>query len=168
MKARWVLIACLVMTSAFSQTTSVKPCAAPESDQFDFWLGTWDAVYNDSIHATNEITKDLDGCVIHEHFKDPFSKLNGNSWSVYNTKTQKWQQTWVDNQGGYIVLTGDFKDGKMTLFTEPTTGPKGNKVQYRMLYQNITGKSFDWSWDSTRDEGKTWQVNWAIRYKRIK
>ncbi len=164
---RSTLIAlCLLFSANLFSQNQPKPCSAPESSQFDFWVGNWGLTYNDSLHASNEVTKDLDGCVIHEHFKDPFSRMNGNSWSVYNAQTKKWQQTWVDNQGGYIVLTGAFNDGKMVLFTEPTTGPKGNKIQYRMVYHNITPQSFDWSWDLTRDEGKTWQANWVIHYQR--
>src|SRR5581483_10916459 len=88
----------------YSQNVNVKPCSTPEANQFDFWLGNWDLTYNDTMHASNQITKELESCVIHEKFKDPATKYFGESWSVYNPKTKKWQQTWVDSQGGYIVL----------------------------------------------------------------
>ncbi len=169
MKQGFVIFIILMSAKIFSQTNAIsKPCSAPESNQFDFWLGSWNLTYNDTVHASNTISRDLDGCVIYEHFNDPTSKLNGNSWSVYNSKTKKWQQTWVDNQGGYIVLTGEMKEGKMILFTEPAIGPKGKKLQYRMTFFNILKESFNWNWESTTDEGATWQPGWAIHYQRKK
>jgi len=146
-----------------AQTT--PPCASAECKQFDFWVGDWQLNYKDTMNATNTITKDMDGCVIHEHFNDPANKYKGESWSVYNPKIDKWQQTWVDNTAGYITLTGEFKDGTMTLYTEPMT-VNNVTTQYRMLYHNITPVSFDWDWDISTDAGKTWLSKWHISYKR--
>ena len=158
----------LIAVNCYSQTAPNKPCSSTEASQFDFWLGNWDLTYNDTMHAVNLITKDLDNCVIHEHFKSPSTKYFGESWSVYNPKTKKWQQTWVDSQGGYITLNGVFENATMTLYTEPFIDQKGNKVQYRMLFNNITADKFDWNWDVTNDEGKTWKSSWEIHYKRAK
>ena len=149
-----------------AHTASAKPCSANECKQFDFWIGEWNLTYNDTSHATNRITKEMDGCLIHEHFNDPQNKYIGESWSVYNPQKKIWQQTWVDNQGGYIALTGEFKDGKMVLNTALQLMPDGTKKQSRMVYYNITQNSFDWDWEATTDEGKTWTNNWRIHYKR--
>jgi hypothetical protein len=35
-----------------------------------------------------------------------------------------------------------------------------------MVWKNISAAEFDWSWEASRDGGKTWQVNWPIHYKR--
>ena len=152
--------------NVLAQTNAPKPCTAPECSQFDFWIGDWSLTYNDTMHAVNRISKEMDGCLIHEHFYDAAKSYAGESWSVYNPLTKLWQQTWVDNQGGYIVLTGVFKDGRMTLFTEPAPMTGGGKQQFRMVYYNITADTFDWIWESTIDEGKTWKINWRIHYKR--
>ncbi|MES1219699.1 MAG: hypothetical protein ABUT20_29635, partial [Bacteroidota bacterium] len=92
----------------------------------------------------------------------------GMSWSMYNPKTAEWQQTWVDNKGGYIVLTGKFINGEMTLSTQPMVTPKGNKIVSRMVFYHIKPDSFDWNWENTSDEGKTWKLNWQIHYQRRK
>lgn len=151
--------------TVLAQAATHKPCSAAECSQFDFWLGDWELTYNDTVHATNRITKEMDGCLIHEHFRDPTNKYTGESWSVYNPKIRKWCQTWVDNQGGYIVLTGVFSNGRMVLFTEPLT-LNGTTTQNRMVFYNITPYSFDWDWDATTDEGKTWVNKWRIHYHR--
>lgn len=167
MKKAFVLLT-IIMLTAMSDTINAqqqKPCTAPECSQFDFWLGDWRLTYNDTSHATNTITKEMNGCVIHEHFNDEVKLYHGESWSVYNPKTKLWQQTWVDDQGEYIVLTGTYSDGKMTLTTEPAMN-NGVKIINRMVFHNITKDSFDWEWEATIDEGKTWKNNWHIHYQR--
>lgn len=144
-----------------------QPCTAPECSQFDFWLGKWDLIDNDTVKASNVITKEMDGCMIHERFNNPAKNYKGESWSMYSPGLKKWQQTWVDNLGTYITLSGVFENGEMTLYTEPHTS-NGMKTIKRMVYYNIKKDSFDWRWESSMDDGKTWQENWLIHYKRKK
>ena len=152
----------------FAQKPPVSSCSFPEASQFDFWVGEWDAIYSDTLKpAYNKITKPYDNCIIEENFSDPNSGFKGKSVSGYDPQTKKWQQTWVDNQGAYIALTGEFKDGKMQLNNE-ILKQDGEKVLQRMLFYNISGGSFDWSWDSSVDDGKSWTVNWKIHYVRKK
>jgi hypothetical protein len=157
-----------ICNSMSAQTPNKNACNSPEATQFDFWLGTWEGYYSDTLKpALNSITKPIGNCVIEENFKDPNNGFLGKSFSVFNPQTKKWQQTWVDNQAGYITLTGEFKDGSMQLNTE-VLKPNGSKVWQRMIYFNIKDDSFDWNWEASTDEGKTWTVNWQIHYKRMK
>jgi hypothetical protein len=97
------------------------PCTSPESRQLDFWVGDWDLSWPGPAGkpggtGTNHVEKTLGGCVIEEHFTgNPPSRLLGHSVSTYNAREKAWKQTWVDNQGAYIDLTGEFKDGEMRL-----------------------------------------------------
>jgi hypothetical protein len=142
-----------------------KPCSSQEASQFDFWVGAWDLTWSDTVTGTNTITKELNGCVIHENFNSPSTNFSGKSYSVYNTDKGIWQQTWVDNQGGYLDFTGGLEEDNMIL-SRSFTGPKGNYVIQRMVFFNITNDSLDWSWESSLDSGKTWNQNWLIHYKR--
>ena len=163
---------CVLLASA-QQPAPPKPCTAPEAAQFDFWVGDWEASWpgaqgSPAGTGSNHITKTMDGCVIEEHFDGSGSNgLVGHSVSVYVAKAGKWKQTWVDNQGGYLDFVGEFKDGQMVLAREAVT-PKGVKVRQRMVWKNIQPKSFDWSWEQSTDDGKSWQVLWPIRYLRKK
>ena len=147
-----------------------KPCSAPEASQFDFWVGDWIATWGDTLHGTNRIEKMFGNCTIHENFSDPRMGFLGQSWSVYNTNYKQWQQTWVDNQGGYIALTGGMVADSMILKTEERTVPvklsPTGKLISRMVYYNIKKDSFDWSWQSSTDGGNSWKTNWLIHYKR--
>ena len=143
-----------------------KPCSAPEASQFDFWIGDWDLTWNDTSHGTNSIHKIMGGCTVSENFYDPSMNYSGNSWSVFNPRLGIWQQTWVDNQGGYIALKGKFENGEMTLTTDTRKAPDGKDVIFRMVFYNIASNKFDWRWESTKDNGSTWKTNWLIHYKR--
>jgi hypothetical protein len=159
--------------SLWAQAPAQKPCSAPEAAQFDFWVGEWEANWEENAAAkmpkgrgTNRITKAMDGCVIEEQFDGQEAiGLRGMSVSVYVPQTKEWKQTWVDNSGGYLGFGGGFKDGEMVLVRE-AVGPKGARFHQRMVWKNITADRFDWSWERSLDGGKTWAVNWAISYKR--
>ncbi len=78
----------------------------------------------------------------------------------------EWKQTWVDNQGGYLDFTGNFNNNKMILHRS-AIDKNGNKFMQRMIYYNITENSFDWNWEISKDNGKTWNSRWQIHYSRI-
>src|ERR1043165_5300273 len=48
--------------------------------------------------ATNVVTREDDGCVLHESWTAPRSV--GQSFNIYDRSRGKWFQTWVDNSGG--------------------------------------------------------------------
>ena len=91
--------------------------------------------------------------------------LRGMSVSIYDVRSGAWKQTWVDNQGGYLDFTGEFKDGQMILSRQAKT-PDGKPVQQRMVWKNIFPAAFDWSWERSLDGGQTWQVLWPLHYQR--
>ena len=95
-----------------------KPGAASEEKQFDFWLGQWELSWpaeqmggeaGEVHHGTNTVTKILDDRVIQETFRFQAGSFNGHSVSVFNPSKRIWQQTWVDNQGSYLLFD-EFSD----------------------------------------------------------
>jgi hypothetical protein len=167
-----LLLSLLSAAALFAQSTTqapTNPCTATQQKQFDFWVGEWEATWpgqngSPAGHGANSITRVLDGCVVQESFvgQPPF---RGTSLSLFDVKTGKWKQTWVDNQGSYLDFVGEFKDGQMILQRE-ATGPDGKPFLQRMVWKNIAANEFDWSWEASHDAGKTWQVQWPIHYKR--
>src|SRR5688500_6149283 len=103
-----------------------------ESSQLDFWVGKWKCV--GEMHAPdgkktrtegkNVIKRSFDGKVIEEQFS--MDGFRGMSVSVYDPRAKLWRQTWVDNSGGYIALTGTFENGKMILTTIPRPAAPNN------------------------------------------
>jgi hypothetical protein len=142
-------------------------CSQPEAKQFDFWVGKWNLEWGTGSKGRNVIERSLGGCVIVEHFDGtPAIPLRGMSVSTYNAPRGKWQQTWVDNQGGYLDFVGEYKDSKMTLQRRATVN--GKEVMQRMVWYDILKDSLQWNWERSDDEGKTWTVLWKIKYTRKK
>jgi len=136
-----------------------------EAHQFDFWLGEWEAAWGDGERGTNVVRAVLDDAVILENFDGrPGTPLIGMSVSVYHPALGKWQQTWVDNQGGYLDFVGEFATGQMVLQRSATR--QGQTFWQRMVWYNIEREQFDWNWERSDDGGQTWQVMWQIHYTR--
>lgn len=143
------------------------------SPDLDFWVGTWDLAWpvpgdttGQRAHGTNTITKTYGGCVIEERFTAD-TGLEGMSISVFNSRFRLWQQTWADNAGSYIVLTGRRDaDGHMVLSTEPFTNAQGQTQINRMTWRDITEDALTWHWQRSLDGGESWQTVWSIDYRR--
>ncbi len=157
---------------AFLTVTVQRAQVPPETRQFDFWIGSWNAVgkmsagpgkWQDTAGA-NKISHIMNGFTVQEEFT--MGATRGSSWSVFDVPHKLWRQTWVDNSGSYIALSGKFEDGKMVLTTLPD--PSRPKSVHRMTYSNITPEAFDWDWEGSRDGGTTWNLMWHLHYTRKK
>jgi hypothetical protein len=133
----------------------------PEN-QFDFWLGEWEARWGEDEKGTNCVTRILDGKIVQEDFAAP--GLHGMSFSAYDPQRQLWCQTWVDDQGNYFDFTGTFEDGKMTLVRDAIV--RGEKCKQRMVWYDIEEQQFNWNWERSDDGGNTWRLLWQIHYTR--
>ena len=140
---------------------------------YDFWIGEWDLEWDDGNGeiglGTNSIKRVLAGSVIEENFVSKDGNLAGylgRSLSVFNPNTTAWSQTWVDNQGGYIPFDGDVnKDGNRVFKTKSRIVNEATVIS-RMVFYDITEDSLTWDWETTNDDGKTWILNWKIKYSR--
>ena len=172
MKNLLIALLCIATINASPQNNPSSPCALPEASQFDFWLGDWNGTWSDTLHGTNHVEKIMEGCTVQENFADPRLNYLGKSWTVYNKNYKLWQQTWVDNQGGYISLTGGKTGDSMILTTQERSVPVNisatGKLISRMVFYNIQQQSFDWNWEASTDGGKSWKLNWHIHYIRKK
>lgn len=161
---------CTINTMAFDisiQDAKHDSCNTPEANQFDFWIGEWNLEWDEENRGSNVIEKTLDGCVITENFDGtPSIDLRGKSVSMFNQRTGKWHQTWVDNQGSYLDFTGEFQDGKMVL--QRTSVINEEDVLQRMVWYEIEEDSLLWNWERSDDNGETWTVLWKIHYERVK
>jgi hypothetical protein len=136
----------------------------------DFWVGDWimmtrtrtsfeKAEYAEG-KAENTITKIQDGKVVHENCRG--ENLKGESWSVFAPQKGKWQQTWVDNSGGYMLFEGG-KDGSDFVLNLLNPAPDR---QARMVFRDVKPDSFTWNWEQSRDKGEHWTLMIELKYKR--
>ena len=166
-----LFLTCLAGARQNNAAAQTKPCAEPEQKQFEFWVGEWDLTWpgnnpGQTDHGTNSVQRILEGCIVQENFSGAEAMhLRGQSVSIFDASARKWKQTWVDNEGAYLDFVGEFKDRQMALAREAIR-PDGTKALQRMVFKNITHEEFDWSWEASKDGGKSWTVIWPIHYKR--
>jgi hypothetical protein len=160
-----ILLSCALVTSSFSQEN--------ENTWFDFWVGAWDATWEEANgktgKGTNVIQKTLDNTVLQENFKviEGSSKgYLGTSLSVYNPKKKTWHQGYADNQGAYFNFIGERQGDKRIFKTEMVVAGEKQIIQ-RMVFYDIKEKTMTWDWESSEDGGRTWKLNWRISYTRV-
>jgi len=163
----------LALTIFGFSTNSIAQELKPEH-YFDFWIGHWEVSWDEASgtrgQGTNTISKTLDNKVLIENFivnSGQQKGFKGKSMSVYQPKTNTWKQAWVDNQGGYFDFTGKIENNKRIFETEAKSTNDSLMLRQRMVFYNIKKNSFTWDWESSKDNGKTWTLNWRIFYERI-
>jgi len=147
---------------------NARPCLHDDRyGEFDFWLGTWDVRPTgqpSAPPARNVITKTNDGCVVLESWTAPGSE--GQSFNIFDRTRGKWFQIWVDNSGGLHEYSGGIRDGAMVYEGEmPARRPSTGRVRTRLTFTPSARGVRQFS-ESTRDTGKTWQVNYDLFYTR--
>ena len=147
-------------------------CDAPESHQWDFWLGKWEVHANgtDKIIAHSLIEKRYSGCAVRENWMPAGKEISGGggSLSIYDPRLKEWRQTWVDSTGSRVQLDGAFVDHVMTITgTWPNFVAPDQDALVRMKYERRPdGQVRQWA-DFSTDGGKTWKPSFDFLYRRV-
>jgi hypothetical protein len=165
MPKQFVLVA-LLLSCAISASSQDPPsqCSSLAHRAFDFWIGDWN-VYKSSgeLAGTNSITRELTGCVIHEHYTTPRG-YSGESFNIYDASRKVWHQSWVDSDGLLLLLEGNVRDGKMILQGTTVDG-NGKRTKHRITWTPNTDGSVRQFWESTDASGK-WTIAFDGKYVR--
>ena len=162
-------IACSIITMLLAfQTVSAQLSKDEETSQFNFWIGKWDLYTGSSQFGESTVDTLLDGYCIQENFIEfPPDPFHGMSWTTFNAETKKWEQTMIDNQGHHSFFIGEFEHGKISLIRNFKNKKGEDRIQ-RTTFYNISNDKFDWTFDASSDEGKTWNVFYNVHYVRKK
>lgn len=163
-----------IVVASFAVKAQVPCSGNPVYRQFDFWIGEWDVYQkNGQKGGDSKIDLILDSCVILENWKSvkPFRGLyyTGKSFNTYNSKTNQWQQTWVDNVGGTIeFLEGHHEDNKMIFKTKPYNYSKDTIAVRRLTFFNLGPDKVRQFSEISKDGEKTWAPEYDLEYRRKK
>ena len=152
----------------FGQNTP-KSCACCDAlyRQFDFWVGDWETYTpQNKLAGTNRIVFMQDSCVIQENWTSASGAYTGTSYNFYNPQTQKWHQTWVDNQGASLLLAGGLKGKNMVLYSEEMKNAQGQLYINRITWTPNDDGSVRQLWEVSSDKGKNWKAIFNGLYKR--
>lgn len=147
------------------------PCNyAAENRQFDFWVGDWDVVATQggTSQGHSHIARELGNCVIWENWTSLGSTYAGKSYNTYNASLKRWEQFWVDNVGGMIHFYGGLKDGVMDFYTDELPQPDGSKLMRHLQFFNLGPDTVRQFSQGSKDNGKTWTVEYDFTYNRVK
>lgn len=154
---------------SFSQNQAKCPCCTTEARQFDFWVGQWETyITGDKLAGTNNIVLLQDSCVIQETWKSAGGAYTGTSYNFYNTISKKWQQIWLDNQGGNLQLEGGLVNGQMILQSKELPNPKGELQFDRITWTPHADGTVRQLWEISKDHGKNWTAIFDGLYKKAK
>ena len=162
------LLACSIALAARPPAQEPPRCTAPESRQFDFWVGEWNVTDQTSgLHAgVSHIEKLYGGCVLRENWTS--EGFRGGSLNTWWRGDDRWHQTWMDQAGAFRHFIGGLVDGKMVLTAEqPSPKTPDRKVLVRLTFtSNPDGTVRQYS-DLSTDDGKTWVLRYDYLYRRM-
>ncbi|TFG66389.1 MAG: hypothetical protein E4H28_02085 [Gemmatimonadales bacterium] len=153
----------LMPTAAAARNAQQSSCSTPEYHQFDVWIGHWEvhgAAGN--LAGTNTITPMLNGCVLHEQWEGAGGSV-GESFNIYDQRTEKWHQTWVDNLGLLLRLDGQLEGGAMVMRGE-LRGPDGLAHRQRITWTPNEDGSVRQHWETSTD-GEAWSTAFDGTYR---
>jgi len=139
-----------------------RPCNTPEYRQFDFWVGDWnvESAASPSTLSHNRISLINDGCTLREEYDTSLGYV-GTSLNFYDGRRKAWRQTWIDNQGGGLVLEGGLQGSDMVL----QSTDDGGQVQ-RITWTPLADGRVRQHWQSSADGGRTWTTAFDGFYSR--
>ncbi len=168
MKKYFFILSVLLCSKA---TFAQKPCEKdPIYNQFDFWVGEWDAYdTKGNMAGHSKITKILDNCVVLEEWTSvgaqQGSTFSGKSFNSYNSATKQWQQNWIDNMGGSTeFLTGKYENNAMYFTSRPFLS-KGTMATRKLTFFKLPDGKVRQLGEISTDEGKTWTTEYDLEYR---
>ncbi|HVU18069.1 MAG TPA: hypothetical protein VHD32_14170 [Candidatus Didemnitutus sp.] len=141
-----------------------RPVPPSEAHQFDFWLGEWSVTEAGKPAGSSRIQSIAGGNALLENWED-VDGGSGKSLNTYNAKRKQWQQFWVDSSGGVLELSGGIVGRSMVLSNE-TTGRDGRPLRNRITWTPNDDGSVRQLWETSRDDGRTWQTSFDGLYRR--
>jgi hypothetical protein len=171
MKMIYTLLFTLIAFVSDAQTPCKKDAVYR---QFDFWIGEWEAFNTKNKKAgDSKISVILDSCVMLEEWTSTSVvsgvTYTGKSFNTYNASSGQWQQTWVDNVGGTTeYLAGKLEGNKMLFSTKPFAFSKDTMAIRTLNFVNIGPDKVRQYGEITKDNGKTWAIEFDLEYRRKK
>lgn len=150
------LVAPLVLAAGPVFAQSAAPCADPGYRAFDFWVGEWRVTRPDGqVAGRNVIDQTLGGCALRERWEGA-GGMTGTSLNTYDPTSGAWHQTWIDDRGGFLLLTGG-REGDAMVLTGETRDDEGT-LRHRITWTPDDRGRVRQVWETSRDDGATWTV----------
>ena len=183
MRARlFTLIATGAITLMSSQTiqANAQPGAFPsEAEGLSFLDGRWRVHHRKlkeplsgreewlEFEGSAAFFTLLDGLVSVEELRDAAGAPFGSAMRTFDRERRTWSDSWVGARDGVLQPQqhGSFV-GDTGTFIAPDTY-NGQAILVRGVWRRISRDVVTWEQACSLDDGKTWELNWAMRFERI-
>ncbi|WGK63742.1 hypothetical protein [Croceiramulus getboli] len=144
---------CLLFVPSLSMAQEGCACCTANHQAFDFWVGEWQVMGPENkLAGTNSITKEQDGCVLKEHWTSINGAYSGTSYNFYNAQTEQWEQLWIDNNGGFLKLSGQRIGDQMIMRSAAQEDATGVPVVNRITWTRNDDGSVRQLWELLKGE----------------
>jgi hypothetical protein len=177
-EANW--IADVTRTNDEPITASLS--AEDRNRDFDFNIGHWDVELKRLTNplsgnsqwtdwkGTGEIAPVWNGrgSVAEFEFDGPTGHLQGVGLRLYNSDAKQWTISWANGRDGVmgVPIVGEFKDGHGDFFDIEEFN--GRQIFVRNNFSKITPDSCYFEQAFSGDNGRTWEPNWLMTFRRRK
>ena len=140
-----------------------------EHRQFDFWIGSWEVLNpKGAVAGHSRIETVSDGCGISEQWQGSGGS-RGVIYNAWDAGSGHWRQFWVGNTSGDVLyLVGGFKDGSMSMQGSRPNATDGKPQLQRITWTPKSDGTVRQLWETSDDDGKSWQVSFDGSYHRKK
>jgi hypothetical protein len=138
--------------------------------QWDFWVGTWDVVVNDSTRApagTNTITSRHNGCMLQEEWQSVAGGA-GSSTNFYDGARGVWRQVWVAPAYVIEIEGGLDGHGAMVLEGELRTFVSGTISPFRGIWTPLDEDTVNQRFEIQNPDTGEWSVWFDGLYLRTR
>lgn len=156
---------CFIMAATTSDGQQPSPCSAPQHRQFDFWIGEWEVSDPRGQHlGSNRIERVLNGCVLYESWTGAGGS-RGHSLNAWDPSDNKWHQSWFDNEGTILNISGGMINGEIIMEGERRL-TDGTRQLERITWTPNADGTIRQRWQSSRDQGMRWTVVFDGIYRK--
>jgi hypothetical protein len=143
---------------------------------FDFLIGEWNVTNEflkerlagctewETFPATSRVEKVMDGCANLDQMWIPARGFTGMTLRLYDPMTKLWSIYWSDTKSFRLFppTIGRFENGRGEFFGDDVEAGQAVRVRFHWT----GGESPRWEQAMSADDGKTWELNWVMRFER--
>ena len=172
-----VMTLSLMSSSSYTQPEPAigASCRGSALRALDFWVGRWDVKSAaGQPRATSQIDLVADGCAVLERYNGlpgPAGRQYiGSGLHVFDPTLNQWRQLFSDNRPAATLMTGRQVDGTVVYEWEAADAQGKRTPKRYTLSKTPDGSSFGVKQlgETSNDGGKTWTVEFDLRYLRAR
>lgn len=142
-------------------------CSTPKHQQLDFLLGNW--VVRDRsgrVLGIDSFSKEHGGCSLIELWREAGSGKEGLGVIGYRPETGAWHQDLMIHVGFVLSVEGGMDGASMVMTGKEHPGQGVTRI-HRIRWTPTSDGSVEQLWQTSIDDGQSWQVHFEGAFQRI-